>query len=249
MNNLLIDPAEYEALCAPFDNVQKLKKGGVELDYVAAEDIVTRLNTVLGIAGWSFRIIDHGYNTEADSFWALGELTVNRIDPQGNLVPVLTRMQFGGEAMKRRTADQRPLDIGFDMKSAATDALKKCATLIGVALYLSHKEPTPIRIAAPTSRDVAPRAERAVRPPDLGPAVAPPDDAPAAPYWRERYRALLDRASACDLDLRPYEIPEGVTQGALNALGKKLRLVVEEAEASQVITFPEEGGNGARRGN
>jgi hypothetical protein len=33
------------------------------------------------------------------------------------------------------------MDIGFDLKGAATDALKKCASLVGVGLYLWKKEP------------------------------------------------------------------------------------------------------------
>lgn len=140
-----IGQQEYDLLCAPFANIQKLNKGGVLLDYVAAEDVVTRLNTVLGVAGWSFDITDQGYNEWADTFWALGKLTVARIDAAGNIVPVLTRMQFGAEQCKRRADTKAPLDIGFDMKAAATDAMKKCASLIGVGLYLSHKEaPVPV---------------------------------------------------------------------------------------------------------
>ena len=33
----------------------------------------------------------------------------------------------------------RIIDYGFDLKGAATDSLKKCASLIGVGLYLSEK--------------------------------------------------------------------------------------------------------------
>ena len=47
--------------------------------------------------------------------------------------------------MKRSRASGTPLDIGFDLKGAATDALKKCASLLGVALYLWKKEPLPER--------------------------------------------------------------------------------------------------------
>jgi len=43
--------------------------------------------------------------------------------------------------VKRSRSSGTPLDIGFDLKGAATDALKKCASLIGVALYLWKKEP------------------------------------------------------------------------------------------------------------
>src|SRR5215210_8059650 len=53
----------------------------------------------------------------------------------------VTRQQFGSQKVKRSRSSGTPLDIGFDLKGAATDALKKCASLIGVALYLWKKEP------------------------------------------------------------------------------------------------------------
>src|SRR5439155_2835713 len=90
---------------------------------------------VLGVAGWSFKVVEHGFHAEADEAWVLGELTANF---GGTIV---TRQQFGSQKVKRSRASGTPLDIGFDLKGAATDALKKCASLIGVALYLWKKEP------------------------------------------------------------------------------------------------------------
>src|SRR5262249_16039805 len=47
-----------------------------------------------------------------------------------------------------------PIDVGFDLKGATTDALKKCASLVGVGLYLSRKDaPTP----EPAAQDGAER--------------------------------------------------------------------------------------------
>ncbi|MBV9324638.1 MAG: hypothetical protein JO352_12715, partial [Chloroflexi bacterium] len=40
-----------------------------------------------------------------------------------------------------------PLDLGFDLKGAATDAMKKCASWLGVGLYLSRKPPPRPRLA------------------------------------------------------------------------------------------------------
>ena len=62
-----------------------------------------------------------------------------------------TRQQFGSQKIKRARQTGNPLDIGFDLKGAATDALKKCASLVGVGLYLSRKE-------APAA-EAGPRAE------------------------------------------------------------------------------------------
>jgi hypothetical protein len=53
------------------------------------------------------------------------------------------RQQYGSQKIKRKRDSGNILDIGFDYKGAATDALKKCASLIGVGLYLSRKEEQP----------------------------------------------------------------------------------------------------------
>jgi Rad52/22 family double-strand break repair protein len=124
----------YAALAAIFDGTFKDVRGGVELEYVTGEQVVSRLNLVLGPDGWSFRVLEHGYHQEADEFWCLGEIAAT-IDG----APV-TRQQFGSQKMKRSRASDTPLDIGFDLKGATTDALKKCASLLGVGLYLSRKE-------------------------------------------------------------------------------------------------------------
>ena len=124
----------YAKLAAPFDNTFKDVRGGVELEYITGEQCISRLNETLGVAGWSFTIKEHGINAEADEAWVLGELSANF----GGAIVV--RQQFGSQKIKRSRASGIPLDIGFDLKGAATDALKKCAMLLGVGLYLSKKE-------------------------------------------------------------------------------------------------------------
>lgn len=124
----------YDQLAAPFDTTHRDRRGGVELEYITGEQCVTRLNQVLGPGGWTFQVKDHGLNAEADEFWVLGTLEAT-ID--GALV---RREQFGSNKIKRARQSGNPLDIGFDLKGAATDALKKTASLIGVGLYLSHKD-------------------------------------------------------------------------------------------------------------
>jgi hypothetical protein len=124
----------YKNLAAPFDTTFKDVRGGIELEYITGEQCVSRLNEVLGVAGWSFRVLEHGLKEEADEVWVLGELTANF---GGTMV---ARQQFGSQKLKRSRASGSPLDIGFDLKGATTDALKKCASLLGVGLYLSRKE-------------------------------------------------------------------------------------------------------------
>jgi hypothetical protein len=124
----------YERLAQPFDTTFKDVRGGVELEYITGEQAVSRLNEVLGVAGWSVRVLEHGYNQEADEIWVLAELTATL---EGTAV---VRQQFGSQKVRRSRTTDSPLDIGFDLKGATTDALKKCASLVGVGLYLSRKE-------------------------------------------------------------------------------------------------------------
>jgi len=125
----------YTRLASPFDVTFRDLRGGVELEYITGEQATTRLNETLGFLNWSFRVVEHGIHAEADECWVLGELTVT-LDGR-----TVNRQQFGSQKVKRSRSSGAPLDIGFDLKGAATDALKKCASLIGVALYLWKKEP------------------------------------------------------------------------------------------------------------
>lgn len=121
----------YGRLAAHFDRHHKDPRG---LEYLTGEQVVSRLNEVLGPAGWSFAVKEHGYEAEADELWALGRLeaTVDGVS--------VVREQFGSQKHNRRRSDGQILDHGFDLKGATTDALKKCATLIGVGLYLAEKD-------------------------------------------------------------------------------------------------------------
>src|SRR5436190_17405484 len=125
----------YARLAAPFDVTFTDVRGGVQLTYVSGEQVVRRLNEVLGVSGWSFRVLGHDINAEADEAWALGEL-VAEIGER-----TVVRQQFGSQKVRRSRSTGAPLDLGFDLKGASTDALKKCASLLGVGLYLSRKEP------------------------------------------------------------------------------------------------------------
>jgi hypothetical protein len=136
---------DYDALKAPFDDTYTLSKGGADLTYITAEQVVTRLNEVLGSEAWSFRILDRGL--VGDDHWVLGQLTVHL--PGGRDV---VREQYG------EATTNRGMPIGDALKSAASSALKKCASLIGVGLYLSRKEEQPpTRGASAGLADAPPR--------------------------------------------------------------------------------------------
>jgi len=96
---------------------------GTDLTYITGEQAITRLNTVLGFNEWTFEIREHGI--DSGIAWVLGRF---EIPSQG-----VVREQFGAQKL-------RSTPSGDEMKSAATDCLKKCAMSVGVGLYLSHKE-------------------------------------------------------------------------------------------------------------
>ena len=142
----------YRRLAAPFDTTFKDVRGGVELEYVTGEQCISRLNETLGVGGWSFLIREHGIHAEADEAWVLGEITASIEDI------AVVRQQFGSQKLRRARSNGTPVDIGFDLKGAATDALKKCASLLGVGLYLSKKETPPVN-GAPASPSASPSVE------------------------------------------------------------------------------------------
>jgi len=151
-----------DMLAAPFEATHHDVRGGVAIDYLTGEQVISRLLEVLGVCGWSFRILEHDIHPEADEVWVLGELRL-LLNPDDLIV----RQQFGSSKIKRARSTGVPLDIGFDLKSAATDCLKKCATLVGVGLYLTHKDEASPGIGAPTAqRNGRTPQTRAVRPRD-----------------------------------------------------------------------------------
>lgn len=149
--------ALYKELAAPFDRTHFRDGGGnTKLEYIDGEQCVTRLNEKLGFLNWSFTVVTHGIYAEADEIWVMGEISVT-IDGR-----TVTRQQFGSQKIKRSRSSGTPLDLGFDLKGATTDALKKCATLIGVALYLYEKESPSDRVTTPGNEqaDSGPRPIR-----------------------------------------------------------------------------------------
>lgn len=79
---------------------------------------------------WSFEVKEKG--NASGQIWVLGKLTLYREDGS----PMIFKEQFGRAAINTYTSGNnagQPLDIGNDMKAAATDSLKKCASELGIA--------------------------------------------------------------------------------------------------------------------
>jgi hypothetical protein len=64
----------------------------------------------------------------------LGKLTI-----QSNGTTI-TKMQFGNKEIICKRGTDQPLSIGNDLKSATTDALKKCAAELGIAADIYNAE-------------------------------------------------------------------------------------------------------------
>ena len=107
----------------PFDQNQiKQREGnfGRTLDYVEGHSIIQRLNDAFD-AAWSFTILKHEILTETDEVIVVGQLNADGI----------VKSQFGSSKITRARESGEIISLADDLKAAATDALKKAATLAG----------------------------------------------------------------------------------------------------------------------
>jgi recombination DNA repair RAD52 pathway protein len=98
--------------------------GGKSLSYVEVGYVVNLLNQAFGY-DWDFRIVDQGIGKK--QVWVRGELTVRLKDH------TITKGQYGGADIKFARGANEAISIADDLKGAASDALKKCASLLGIA--------------------------------------------------------------------------------------------------------------------
>lgn len=87
---------------------------GSELDYVETADVIKRLNQAFD-GEWSFEVIE--YQQLHDEVVVLGKLTAEGVQ----------KTQFGSHKITRTKKDGEVVNIGYDLKAAASDSLKKTA--------------------------------------------------------------------------------------------------------------------------
>ncbi len=114
---------------------QRPIRGGTEVDYVPGWWFIEQLNALFGHL-WDFEVLRETIGEK--QIWLLGKLTVKL--PGGMAVH---KTAYGGSDIKVY-ADHSPkagkvIDIGDDLKAAATDSLKKAATLFGLASDIYRK--------------------------------------------------------------------------------------------------------------
>lgn len=101
-------------------------KGGGKFSYVTGSYVTKMLNFVFGW-NWDFDVVEQG--REGGVVWVKGKLTVRNADGRQQIV----KTQFGRAEIKFMRGSKEMLDYGNDLKAATTDALKKCASMLGIA--------------------------------------------------------------------------------------------------------------------
>ena len=137
----------------PFEPAQIRQRKGRNgmLDYVEGHSVIARLNEALDGA-WSFEVTHH--EVREDEVVVLGKLTAEGI----------AKMQFGVSQLTREKGGGALVSLGDDLKAAATDALKKCATFLGVGLHLYADKPLAGRTAAMRAGGALPPGTPPARP-------------------------------------------------------------------------------------
>jgi len=103
----------------------KTRRGafGQTLSFVEGLEYVRRLNDAFD-GDWSFEVLDH-------------KIVDGQVIVLARLVAGgVSKMSFGGSTITLGRETGQPVSLADDLKAAATDALKKAASLLGVGLYL-----------------------------------------------------------------------------------------------------------------
>ncbi len=113
-----------EILCRPFPpEVIRQREGqdGKMLSYLETHTVIERLNE--GCDTWSFELVQH-------HVYKLEVVVVGKLTADG-----IVKMAFGGSAITFNHAG-KVVSLADDLKAAASDALKKAASMLGVGLEL-----------------------------------------------------------------------------------------------------------------
>jgi len=135
----------YEALVTrytPRDVIEQREgRGGKTLDYIKAWWFIEQANALFGHF-WSFEVTDQYVGDH--QVWVRGKVTITipgedfeDIFPDGTRrvhrreTMTITKVQFGGHDLAKK--DGRVISVGDTLKAAATDSMKKCLSLVGIA--------------------------------------------------------------------------------------------------------------------
>lgn len=115
-----------ELLEKEFDKEQiKTRRGnyGKEIDYVETAAVIKRLNDAID-GDWSFEVMEH--IIQENDVAVLGKLSTNGV----------IKMQWGSRKIGKNRITKEIICLGDDLKAAASDSLKKAASLLGCGLHI-----------------------------------------------------------------------------------------------------------------
>jgi hypothetical protein len=119
----------------PAEVCQELPKAGRRLTYVPVAEVITRLNDVLGTAGWSYTVEARWTDTHESKYgterWAMTHV---------RLVATIDGQQCARDGIGGYNTSKPGMDYADGWKSATSEALKKAAQALGVGLHLSRSE-------------------------------------------------------------------------------------------------------------
>ncbi len=102
-------------------------RGGKQVPYIEGAYVIKKLNEIFSPIGWDFEIIDEKETPKEVS--VRGRLTIK--DHKGHEV---LKTQYG------QHEKHQGVPLGDTLKAAATDSMKKCATLLGIGLDVYSKD-------------------------------------------------------------------------------------------------------------
>lgn len=119
----------------PQEMQRSITKSGTSLVYIPVSEVINRLNKVLGVDKWTFRILLCQRDT-IDPEFVLAHVRIEWY-PDHSLG--ISRDGFGGQKIKRNKQGGI-VDLGDEFKGAISDALKKAAQTLGIGLYLARSD-------------------------------------------------------------------------------------------------------------
>jgi len=124
----LITNKQVELLASrtPQKYIRKRKgRGGKKFDYVEINYVIAKLNAIFGF-NWDVEVLK--WEIGKYQIWVQIRLTVRLKDGTE-----IRKDAFGGSDVKRTREGNEVIDIADDLKSAQSDAIKKAASMLGVA--------------------------------------------------------------------------------------------------------------------
>jgi len=104
---------------------QRPGRGGMTFDYVEANYIFQRLNAIFR-CDWDVDIVEQNIYKEAGQIATKARLTVRFADGR-----VVSKTAWGGSEIKNK--EGKVIDIADDLKGSESDAIKKAASMLGLA--------------------------------------------------------------------------------------------------------------------